>query len=374
MKNVLIVRLSAIGDVVMASGLITAVHARYPDAKITWLVEPAASALLKENPAIENVIIWPKKDWLSLWKNKQWRQLFNTIRAFRRQLHALNFDIALDAQGILKSSFLSWLSGAKVRPGLSGKEPVWLFHTHTLKKDHNHPVISSEYIQLAEHIGASATDYVMDLPYAQSTEQKVDAQLAEHGLAGRPYVVICPFTTRPQKYWFDEHWQATVTELKQRYDLPVVILGGPGDVQHAAKLCAQSAEPLVNLVGKTSLTEAVAVIDKAAALIGVDTGLTHVGIAKHTPTVAIFGSTRPYLETRSASASVIYLGLSCSPCRRKPSCVGAYTCMKNITPEQVLTRLVSLVPEGWLGFEGESESEDRTSSQTIIPSQQVEPL
>lgn len=354
----------------MASGLITAVHARYPGAKISWLVEPAASALLKENPAIENVIIWPKKDWLNFWKNKQWRQLFNAIRAFRRHLHALNFDIAIDAQGILKSSFLSWLSGAKLRPGLSGKEPVWLFHTHTLKKDHNHPAISSEYIQLAEYLGANTNDYMMDIPYAQLTEQKVDAQLAEHRLAGQPYVVICPFTTRPQKYWFDVHWQATVSELKQRYDLPVVLLGGPSDIEHAAKLCAESTERIVNLVGKTSLIEAVVVIDKAAALIGVDTGLTHVGIAKHTPTVGIFGSTRPYLETRSASASVIYLGLSCSPCRRKPSCDGAFTCMKDITPEQVLTRLTSHVAEDWLN----AGNENNTNLHTIIPAQRVEPL
>jgi heptosyltransferase-1 len=71
-------------------------------------------------------------------------------------------------------------------------------------------------------------------------------------------------------------------------------------------------------------------------LVGVDTGLTHMGIAFNTPTVAIFGSTRPYLDTRRDNAKVIWLGLECSPCRRNPTCHGAFTCLRDITPDQVI--------------------------------------
>ena len=74
----------------------------------------------------------------------------------------------------------------------------------------------------------------------------------------------------------------------------------------------------------------------AGLLVGVDTGLTHMGIAFATPTVAIFGSTCPYTNTGRTNARVIWLGLHCSPCKRRPTCGGAYTCLRDITPERVL--------------------------------------
>jgi heptosyltransferase-1 len=96
---------------------------------------------------------------------------------------------------------------------------------------------------------------------------------------------------------------------------------------------------IVNLVGQTNLAEAAAVIRHAGAVIGVDTGLTHMGIAFARPTVAIFGSTCPYSVTGRDNARVIWLGLSCSPCRRKPTCGGAFTCLRDITAEHVLAEL-----------------------------------
>jgi len=97
--------------------------------------------------------------------------------------------------------------------------------------------------------------------------------------------------------------------------------------------------PLINLAGKTSLLEAIAIIDSSTAVIGVDTGLTHIGIAKDKPTVALFGSTRPYLNPDSDKARVIYEDMSCAPCRRNPTCNGQFTCMRNLTAEKVLHAL-----------------------------------
>jgi len=112
------------------------------------------------------------------------------------------------------------------------------------------------------------------------------------------------------------------------------MLGGPGD-QQASQLIADNTE-VINLVGKTDLSTAVAVIKQAELQIGVDTGLTHMGIAQNLPVVALFGSTRPYLKTDNPRARVIYHDLSCSPCKRKPVCNGAFHCMRDITAEEVM--------------------------------------
>jgi heptosyltransferase-1 len=118
-------------------------------------------------------------------------------------------------------------------------------------------------------------------------------KLAAHGLASGGYAVLAPFTTRPQKHWFEDAWQALAPQLIDATGLVPVILGGPADAEAAARIAA--ADPrIVNLAGQTRLPEAVAAIAHAALLIGVDTGLTHMGTALARPTVAIFGSTCPY--------------------------------------------------------------------------------
>ena len=121
-----------------------------------------------------------------------------------------------------------------------------------------------------------------------------------------------------------------------------VLLGGPADGVVAARM--QQANPaLQSQTGRTTLTRSAALIKHAAGLVGVDTGLTHMGIALGIPTVALFGSTRPYLDTTRPNARVLYHRLECSPCRRHPTCGGAYTCMRLIEVAEVMATLAAVM-------------------------------
>jgi heptosyltransferase-1 len=93
---------------------------------------------------------------------------------------------------------------------------------------------------------------------------------------------------------------------------------------------------VLSLAGATRLPEAAALIRHAALVIGVDTGLTHMGLAFARPTVALFGSTRPYLDTGRRNGRVIWLGLECSPCHRRPTCENQFHCLRMITTENVM--------------------------------------
>ena len=93
----------------------------------------------------------------------------------------------------------------------------------------------------------------------------------------------------------------------------------------------------MNLAGRTRLREAAALIDGASLLVAVDTGLGHMGIAFATPSVLLFGSTCPYFDTTRANARVLYHPRPCSPCKRRPTCGGAFTCMADITVDEVIT-------------------------------------
>jgi heptosyltransferase-1 len=335
MKRILIVRASAIGDVVFASPFAAALKRTWPQAHVAWLIEPGIAPLLADDPCIDALIPWPKSEWKRLWQARRFGALFAAVRDFARQLRAERFDVAIDLQSLLKSGLLTWLSRAPRRIGLGSREGSQWLMTEVIPKGGDAGRISSEYLDLAQRLGLETGEFLPRLCIGEQTAGQTDALLAAHGLSRGGYAVFAPFTTRPQKHWFEDAWQALGPRVASELGLTPVILGGPADVA-AAQRIAMAIPGAIVLAGQTNLPQAAALIERAGLLVGVDTGLTHMGIAFATPTVAIFGSTRPYLDTGRANARVIWLGLECSPCRRNPTCHGAFTCLRDITAARVL--------------------------------------
>jgi len=339
---ILIVRLSAIGDIVMASPLIHALRQRYPKSHIAWLVQPEAAALLCDHPELDEVIVWPRAKWRELWHRRRLSALFREVRLFRADLRRRAFALAIDLQGLLKSGLLVWLSGAARRIGLGSREGSQWLMTEVLPRGGEDALIGSEYRFLADRLDLPMRDFDMRIGIGERAERQA-LQLRSALPTGRPYAVICPFTTRPQKHWFTTHWQALIPRLRGELGMEVLMLGGPGDVE-AARAIAEGSE-VVDRVGQTDLQTAAALIRDSALLVGVDTGLTHMGIAFDRPTICLFGSTRPYLRSDSPKTRVIYHALDCSPCRRSPTCNGAYTCLREISPDEVMHEVWAMVRE-----------------------------
>lgn len=341
--RILIVRLSALGDVVMASGLLPALRARHPRAHIAWLVEPAAAPLLRHNPRLDRLIVWPRDEWKALWRARRWGELVRRVRALRAELRAERFDIALDAQGLLKSGLWAWASGAPRRVSLGGREGSRWLATEVLQPPPapRPAPIGWEYRVLARHLGAPEGAFRLDLAIGEAPRAAARAALDAAGVAGR-HAVIAPHTTRPQKHWFDAEWAALAARLADA-GLRPVLLGGPGDAPAARRIVA--LEPrIVDLAGALKLDASAAVVESAALLVGVDTGLTHMGSALGVPTVALFGSTRPYLDGDSALTRVLDAALPCAPCRRHPTCGGRFDCMRAHRADDVAAVALSLRP------------------------------
>ncbi len=332
--RILIVRTSAIGDVVFSTPFAAALRRSHPQAHIAWVVEPGIHELLVGNPHIDELILWPKGEWKQLWRQRRLGELHTRVRAFSRMLKAKGFDTAIDLQGLLKSGWLAWLTGAPRRIGLGSREGSQWLMTEVLPRGGDIARISSEYRYLAEHLELDVGDFLPELYPGDPAEAQVQALLTKNGLLPGRYAVLAPFTTRPQKHWFESAWQTLAQRVRDELGLTPVIMGGPME-RMAAERIASGVAGVVNLAGETRLPEAAALIRQSGLLIGVDTGLTHMGAAFDTPTVAIFGSTCPYRGTGKANFRVLWLGLECSPCHRHPSCHGAFPCLREITPELV---------------------------------------
>jgi heptosyltransferase-1 len=340
-RRILLVRLSAIGDLVFASPLIASARRAYPGARIAWLVQPECASLLAGHPDLDEVIAWPLGQWRRLWRARAYRQLWRELRVSLRDLRARRFDLAIDLQGLLKSALPVGLCGARERIGLGSREGGGLLMTRVIDRGPDSSRISSEYRHLAAVLGWPTDDFRMRVYPSPEAEREAAALIADHGL-GSGYAVICPFTTRAQKHWLDARWVPLAARIQGRYGLPAVMLGGPAD-EAAARAIAPAGAPIINLVGVTSLLSAAALIRRAHLVVGVDTGLSHMGIAFERPTVLLFGSTCPYTQTGSPHARVLYHPLQCSPCRRRPTCDGRFDCMHEIEVEEVMATLAALV-------------------------------
>lgn len=340
-RSILIIRLSAIGDIIMASPLIGVLRRRYPDARITWLVQDEGRDLIEEHPLVDETIVWHRRRWRELWRSKRFLLLFREVRELVSLLRRRRFDLVLDLQGLLKSAIWAWCSGARQRIGLDSREGSGRLMTRVVISTDTDPRIGSEYRALVEALGLADDTFRLQLALSDADLQYADQLIQQQGL-GQGYVVLCPFTTRPQKHWMAERWPSLAAQIRSRFNLDVVMLGGPGDRESAAAML-QNDKAVINLVGTTRLRQAGAVIARARALVGVDTGLTHMGVACGIPVIALFGSTRPYRRTDLETTRILYKDLPCAPCRRNPVCDGRFDCMQQISVTEVVDTLRELI-------------------------------
>ena len=343
--SILIIRPSAMGDIIMASPMLAILRRAYPQARIAWLVEPGLADLLRHNADLDELIPWPKAEWNRLAREKRYLELLRRVVALRRELRRHHFDLAIDAVGLVKSRFLLWLSGARETIGFLSKEPGAFLLDRKVVKGKDDPAMSSEYRQMMLALGLEPGPFAPQIVVAPEDGTTARQFLSNIGVSS-DYLALAPFTTRPQKHWFDERWALLAEELVDKFDKPVIILGGPGDVGRGEEIARLSGRARVySFCGRTTLGQSAAIIEGATLLIGVDTGLTHLGTAFAIPTVALFGATCPYRTTASPRTRILYDAPDCSPCRRKPVCHDQFDCMRALTVEKIVTAATTLLDE-----------------------------
>ena len=234
---------------------------------------------------------------------------------------------------MLRSRLLAWLSGARERVGFDSREPGRFLMSRIVSKGPESKHMSSEYRHLMTELGLHPGAFAPSIATAPKDRQAAQDLLRE---IGDDFVVFAPFTTRPQKHWVEERWGELARRIYERFGLPVVILGGPGDAKASGRIREGGAGKIFDLCGKTTIGQAAALVERSTLVIGVDTGLTHLGTAFDRPTVALFGATCPYLQTASPKTRVLYEQQPCSPCRRNPICNGEFPCMARHSVESVL--------------------------------------
>ncbi|AIF53738.1 lipopolysaccharide heptosyltransferase II [Pelosinus sp. UFO1] len=336
-KNILIVKLSAIGDVIHALPVSYALKQTYPDARITWVVEKPAYDLLTNNPYIDEIIIFDKPKFKSL------TGLLTNGYKFSQQLKAHNFDLAIDLQGLFKSAAISYLSGAPQRLVYCNARELSDKIGQRICGDHQNGHIVDQYLDVARYLGCKIDDVVFPMNIIELEAKKAEAIANHAGLKlENAYVVLAPGTNWPSKCWPTTHFAKLADELYDANIIPVII-GGPNDQRLAAEIISRTKIPPIDLTGKTSLKQLAYIIKKSKAFIGGDTGPMHLAVAVRTSVVTMFGPTDPKRNgPYGENHKVLLASHSCQGCWQR-KCPQNSDCLSEITVCQVIDKLQEII-------------------------------
>ncbi|MHB8252761.1 MAG: lipopolysaccharide heptosyltransferase I [Acidiferrobacter sp.] len=296
--NILIVKTSSLGDVVHNLPMVSDIHARFPDARIDWVVEKAFADIPALHPAIRTVIPLELRRWL---RAPGWRQSWREFREFRTQLRETRYDIILDSQGLIKSAVIARLSLGPVSgpDRRSAREllAAYLYQRGVPVPRERHAVWRNRTLgsgALGYPLPATAPDYGILAP-------------ASVDLGPKPYCVALHASSRASKLWQPAHWVALGKELN-RQGLRILLPSGSAAELTAAQDIACAIGPQALALARYRVKDLAAILGGAEVVIGVDTGLVHLAAALKRPTIGIFCDSDPAQTGVLAETGAINLG------------------------------------------------------------------
>jgi len=286
--KVLLVRLSAIGDVVHTLPVAAAIKRSFPETHLTWAVEDRCAEVVACNPYVDEIIAVPRHRWRKRrWKMSTWVEGIEFFRDLRKH----RFDLALDIQGLMKSAVIAGLSGAPVRLGYHWQREGARLFVRPVPKVPEHKHVVQQYLDVARYLGAVAEPIEFGLRVPAESQEVARALLDSVGITDR-YLVVNPSAGKDVKRLPTE----TLAEMVDRSEdaqTPVVLVGHTNDIALGEAVTAHARHQIRNLIGKTRLTELAAVLESATAHLSGDTGSAHIAAALGVPVVSVYGPTDP---------------------------------------------------------------------------------
>jgi lipopolysaccharide heptosyltransferase II len=345
MTNILLIRLRLVGDVVFTTPAIRALRRRFPDARITYLVETAASAIVSGNPHLDDVIVVPHR--------RGWARVLDDLRVARR-LRARRFDLVVDFHGGPRGSWLTWATGARRRIGYEIAGRGWMYtdrvhRPRALRSRHS----AENQWDLLEPLGIPPLDPEREpVEMIESAHARDRALERLHDAGVRPgehtLIVMHVSAGNPFRRWPAGAFAAVAAELARAgRDRRVVVTSGPSEigaaeaVTAAARVQLGDAAARVVRCGEFDLQELRAVIAAASLYIGGDSGPLHVAATTTVPIVGLYGPTLPARSAPWRSRALVTEHvepgpLGCRPCDQRVCRYRDFRCLTSISPATVI--------------------------------------
>ena len=352
--NILLVRLRLIGDVVFTTPIVRALRRRYPDARLTYLVESPAAPVLRHNPHLTELIVIQRRRGL--------RRILDDI-AVARDLQRRRFDMAIDLHGGPRAAWLTRASGAPRRVGYAMPGRAWMYTDPVLRA----PDLSSRHSVENQWDLLSALDIAPPTPVEDPVEMgadpnaggRIELRLRALGISpAHSFVVLHVSAGNPFRRWPEPSFVALIVSLVRRDpSRRVIVTSGPSDAAAAHRVAGEARRLLGPLaaavpdIGDVDLAELHALTARAAVYIGGDSGPAHIASTTRTPIVELLGPTmpgrsRPWRDPRWYSETVDAGDLPCRPCSQRRCVPGDFRCLTRITADQVAAAAERAMQQG----------------------------
>jgi 3-deoxy-D-manno-octulosonic-acid transferase/heptosyltransferase-1 len=342
-QSILIVKLSAIGDVVHSLPVLEALRNAYPGARIDWVVEEAAADILQGHPALDNVIVSPRKSVARAAATGRVTGCVRDAARFIGRLRSVRYDLVLDLQGLFKSGILVGLARGSRKVGMNdSREGAGFFlNEPALPVDRDIHAID-RYLSVAARLGCDASAWQGALPVTEGDRERAGRLLEEAGIGEGPFIAVNPVAKWETKLWIPGRFSRLCDRIAQELGCGIVFTGGGSDAAYVEEIVADMTLPGANLAGRTGLRDLACIYERAALLVTTDTGPMHIAAAMKCPVVALFGPTSPARTGPYGNGHrVVRSGAACSPCFKK-TCPDPH-CMRAIGVEDVFEAVASLL-------------------------------
>lgn len=326
-RKILIIKPSALGDIVHTLPVLQALKTCYPEVEIHWVVVKGLHTFLEGHPLIHRLWIFDRQKW------KRVSALSSTlgeIRQFAHGLRAERFDVSLDFSGLLRSGLITWMAGARKRLGFSnGDEGSFLFYNRTRHGDMRIHAVD-RYLDLVRLLGCEVEEVVFSMPPYDPNPPVLRTLPAR-------FVVLAPSAGKEANRWPAERFG----QVAARLPFPSVVIAGAAEHDIAEMVVQHSGGRAINLAGGTSLKELMAVIRRSCCMVTNDTGPQHIAAALNVPVFSIFGPANPVCTGPYGSMqTVIWKNIDCAPCYRWKPCAH-WRCMQEISVDEVEAMIVA---------------------------------
>lgn len=279
-REVCVLRLSALGDICHVLPVVRTLQQAWPETRFTWVIGRIEAQLVGLAPDIE---------FITFDKRRSLREL----KRFRALMAGRRFDLLLHMQISLRASLLSTYIPARVKLGFDrarARELQWLFTTHRIAPRTREHVMDSLF-GFAEALGVHDRVLRWDIPLPEEA-QRAAGQIIDDR---RPTLVISPCSSHPRRNWRPEYYAQVADHAARAHGMRVVLTGGPGSLERAmGRAIEKSARAtLINLIGRDTLPQLLALLERADALLSPDSGPAHMATAMGTPVIGLYAATNP---------------------------------------------------------------------------------
>jgi ADP-heptose:LPS heptosyltransferase len=288
-KKILIVRLSAIGDVIMTFPAVAAIRKRFPDAYIAYATEPNVVDIVKSCPYINDVIVLNFKEWKkNLFKSNTWKEILTLIR----EIKSKKFDLSINFHIMLRAAFTSYIAAPK-RIGYDDKREFNDLLMNYKISDNESIHMVDKFLDIAKFLGADIkkVDFKLNIP--DEDKNFVEKFLDDNQIKEKKFIIIAPFSSKDFRQWSYKNYAKLIDMLYQNYNLKIIVDGTKEQISKILKiheLCLN--KPIISC--GINLRRLACLIKKSALFIGCDSAPMHISVTVGTPVVAIWVPSNPY--------------------------------------------------------------------------------